>query len=292
MNTLHPKDYAIEPDPTQFCAPGATVAVSMAPVDDRVSLKVFDFTPARDAGRPLVVFVAGWISLMDGWGAVLREMTRDFPVRYIETREKISSEIQGRVRHGVEEIGHDVVNLVESWGLKEGEYILLGSSLGATAILDGARFFKARPLALILIAPNAVFRVPKVFQAVIHAFWPPFYVVLRPVIKWYLRTFRMHVASDRAQYDKYCRALDTADAYKLKNAAKAVWHYEVWDKLHTITIPTLIVGASQDKLHEPENMHRMVKLMPDARYLDMETNGATHSAAMVEALRVYLDEKK
>lgn len=277
-------------DTQHFCAPGASVRESMVKVNDKVTLKVFDFQPAEDKGRPVVVFVPGWISLMAGWGEVLREMTRDFPVKYIETRDKLSSQLQSGARLGAEDIGHDVVTLVKQWQLEEKQYIILGSSLGATAILDAARHFTPEPKAMILVAPNGEFRMPKLWQWVIAGFWPPFYFVIRPVLKWYLKHFRMQVDADRAQYDKYCMALDSADPIKLKAAAKAIWHYSVWDKLPHVNMPALLITASTDKLHEPQNTARMLKLLPRAEHLDMVTNGASHSAAMVEALRSYLDK--
>jgi hypothetical protein len=67
-----------------------------------------------------------------------------------------------------------------------------------------------------------------------------------------------------------------------------LWNYEVWDLLEAIEYPTLILGASADKLHEPENLERMASMMSNAEYIDMGTNEATHSAGMVEILREYI----
>ena len=77
---------------------------------------------------------------------------------------------------------------------------------------------------------------------------------------------------------------------ELKKAAVALWGYEVWDKLDDIKIPTLVVGASKDKLHEPENLAKMVKMLPHSKYVDLETNANTHSKAMVDAMISYLKE--
>ena len=95
-----------------YCAPGTTIRDEMVRVTPDVSLRVITFTPASASSYPAIVFVAGWISLIRGWGKVLREMTKDFRVTYVETREKISSRIEGRVQFGVEDIGGDIVSLV------------------------------------------------------------------------------------------------------------------------------------------------------------------------------------
>ena len=275
---------------SEFCTEGASFNEVMISVSNDVSLRVFTFTPAVQRENPVVVFVAGWISLMSGWKKVLREMTKDFQVYYIETREKISSRIQGKVEYSAETIGQDIVSLISHFNLKNRDYILFGSSLGATVILDCCRFLKSIPLCLVLVGPNAEFRVPKIWKGVVRLFYPPLYLLIKPSVKWHLRTFRMDVDSDPAQYQKYCKALDSADPWKLKKAAMSLWNFEVWDLLEDIECPTLIIGASKDKLHEPENLRKMVSMMKHATYLDLETNQLTHSEGMVEAMRKYISQ--
>jgi pimeloyl-ACP methyl ester carboxylesterase len=279
-------------DFTEYCAPGASCKEEMISVSGGVSLRVIRFTPARKGIHPHVVFVPGWISLMRGWQVVLREMTKDFEITYIETREKISSRAHGNTKFGVKDIGDDIVRIISGLGLVEKGYVLMGSSLGATVILDCFKSLAPKPLCLVLVGPNAVFRVPRTWIAFIHIFYPGFYLLLKPVIKWYLRTFRMDVHADYAQYQKYCSALDAADPWKLKKAVIPFSRYQVWDLLPSIDAPTLIFGASRDKLHEPENLKKMVSLMPRAVYVDMETNQGTHSESMVSELRKYLGRLK
>jgi pimeloyl-ACP methyl ester carboxylesterase len=273
-----------------FCAPGTTVEESRVPISEWVDLRLVTFTPDRQDCRPPVLFVAGWVSLIEGWTEVLKEMTKDHPVYYIETREKISSVTRSRVKFNVNAIGEDIVQLTEILRLKNNGYVLFGSSLGATVILDCFPHLKRRPLCLILIAPNAEFRIPLFWKGVIHAFYPQFYFILKPVIKWYLKKFRLNVQSDHAQYEKYCRALDAADPEKLKKAAIAFSKYQVWDKLQYVEAPTLILGGSKDKLHEPDSLKRMINLIPKAEYADLETNRRTHTAEAVQVMDRFIDK--
>ena len=178
--------------------------------------------------------------------------------------------------------------IIKRLNLAKRGYILFGSSLGGTAILDCAHSFDNPPLCLVLVGPNAVFRVPKVWKGVIRILPPCLYNILKPVVKWYLKTFRLDIKSDYAQYEKYCNTLDAADPFKLRKAVMAVWNYQVWDLLGNIKIPSLIISASKDKLHEPGNLEKMVSLMPAATYLDLETNARTHSGDMVHAMRKYI----
>ncbi len=272
----------------EYCSAGVSVEEEWIGVSKNVSLRVISFRPKLKGNKPAVLFVAGWITQVKAWKSVLREMTKDFPVYYVETREKISARVRGTADYGVEAIGRDLVFLVRHFELEDNRYILFGSSLGATAILDCCRFLESAPLCLVLIGPNAVFRVPRFGLALIRIFPPFLYTVFKPVVKWYLRSFRLDVKSDYAQYEKYCQALDAADPGKLKRAALSLSKYRVWGLLEDIECPCLIVGASRDVLHEPENLQRMVSLMKSADYLDLETNRRTHSGEMVEEMRKYL----
>lgn len=277
-----------ELDLKTFCAPGASVSEEWINTADNVRLRVFLFRPARISRQPAVVFVAGWMSLIDGWQKVLREMTEDFVVYYLETREKKSSVIKGHAGFGIVDIGMDVVKLVDHYRLKQGEYLILGSSLGATAIVECCPFLNIPPKVLVLINPNAVFRVPRFARIFIRLFYAPLFVLFRPFVKWYLRNFRLDMKADNAQYYKYCQTLDNADPRKSKKTVMAIWDYRIWDKLVMVEFPALIVGASKDRLHEPENIRRMVTLMPRATYLDLETNARNHSEEVVRQIRLFL----
>lgn len=274
---------------SDYCAPGTKYNESMIAVSENVSLRVIQFSPPKKNTNPTVVFVAGWISLIVGWKKVLQEMTKNFSIIYIETREKISSQVNGKVAYSVEAIGKDIVYLIDYFKLKDQSYIIFGSSLGATAILDCCRYLNSKPLCLILIGPNAVFRVPKWGMPIIRIFQPRCYLFIKPFVKWYLKNFRLDIKSDYAQYQKYCNSLDAADPWKLKKAVLLLSKYEVWDLLPEITYPTLIVSASKDVLHEPENLKKMAAQMKQATYLDLETNAETHSERMVEEMRKYVD---
>jgi len=270
---------------SQYCAPGSTCKEEMISVTNNVSVRVMIFSPSQGNQNPSVIFVAGWITLMSICKIVVREMTKDFKIYYIETREKITSQVTGKEDYGVEDIGMDIVRLVNHFDLQQKDYILFGSSLGASAILDCCRFLDRDPLCLALVGPNAVFRVPRFGKAIIKVFYPRLFLLIKPLVKWYLRTFRLDIESDREQYEKYCGNIDAADPWKLKKAVTKLWNWEAWDLLKDIDYPTLIFGASKDSLHEPENLKKMVSMLKNATYVDLETNKGTHSEKMVEEMR-------
>ncbi len=277
-------------DLTEFRARGINFNETLIAVNERVKLRVITFMPAKETHHPAIIFVSGWISMISGWRDVLIEMSRDFPVYYVETREKNSSVINGKVRYRVEDFARDIASVVDALILSDGNFILCGSSLGATAIVDSCRFLNRKPLCLVLIGVNAVFYVPTFWHIVIYLFPPKFYLIMKPIIKWYLRNFRLDVHNDRAQYEKYCRNLEAANPWKLKKAMLEFVKYEIWSRLPDIQIPALLVSASKDELHDHENIRKISTLLPLGKTIDMEINSNSHSPAVVGEIRKYIGE--
>ncbi|MEE8341338.1 MAG: alpha/beta hydrolase [Candidatus Neomarinimicrobiota bacterium] len=275
-----------------YCAPGTKWTEQMVSVSDNVKLRVVEFHPQKSTTQPTVLFIAGWISLMRGWKIVLKEMTKDFNIIYVETREKISSKVIGKVEFSVEAIAQDIVTVVDIFKLEKDKYIIFGSSLGGTAILESYKELKTLPSCFTLLGPNAEYRTPLWGKIIIVLFWTRLYAILKPFIKWYLRNFRLDIETDHAQYEKYCNALDAADPKKLKPAALALSKYKVWDILKDIDLPVLIIGATKDLLHEPQNLIQMDKMLPNSKFLDMETNTLAHGAEMVIEIRKYIEHLK
>jgi pimeloyl-ACP methyl ester carboxylesterase len=284
---LNSKPHVIE-NIDQYCAPGVSVKERMMEVQPGVSLRIVEFNPAEECGNPPVLFVGGWITQMSAWKEVLKTMTRDFNVYYIETREKISSHVSMKAAYSVEEIGADLVNIVHHLHLPSGKFIFFGSSLGGSAIIESYRMLPQKPQALVLVGPNAVFRVPRIWKIIVTLFYPPLYALVKPPAKWYLKTFRLDVKTDEDQYLKYCSAIDAADPWKLKKAVLAVAKYSIWNRLADLDCPVLLVDASNDRLHEPENLRRMETMMPHVTRIDLGTNKETHSERMVNEFRKFI----
>ena len=48
---------------------------------DKVEIKIFDFEPnSPDPEKPIIVFVAGWISLINGWKNVLSALAPKYRI--------------------------------------------------------------------------------------------------------------------------------------------------------------------------------------------------------------------
>jgi pimeloyl-ACP methyl ester carboxylesterase len=267
-------------DYSPYTDPSTNVKEYMFNVSDGVSLKLIDFTPQNiSQGKPIILFVAGWISLISGWKGVLRVLTAEHRVIYIESREKQSSIVPDvkKVSFSIERLKLDVTEIIEKIIPPSEKFILAGSSLGASAILEYCASDKWKPLSAILIAPNTEFRFPKILGTIIPALHPSLYLFVKPIIKWYLRNFRLDKKNSKEQIEKYENTLDCANPYKLKANALAIRDYKIWNRIANINVPCLIMGATTDTLHATEDIKRLLKIIPNSTYIELQSNMETHS---------------
>ena len=267
-------------DYSQYTDHSAGVKEYRVDVSDGVSLKIIDFTSQNVAPeKPVILFVAGWISLISGWKEVLKVLTAEHRVIYLESREKQSSIVPDvkKVSFAMERFKLDISEMIKKVILPTEKFILAGSSLGSSAIIEYCRLESPKPLSAVLIAPNTEFRFPKILGSIIPAIHPSLYLSVKPLIKWYLKNFRLDKNKCKEQIEKYENTLDCADPYKLKANALAIKNYSVWEHSGNVNIPCLIIGATKDTLHDAENIKRLLKVIPKSTYVELESNMETHS---------------
>jgi predicted alpha/beta-fold hydrolase len=177
----------------------------------------------------------------------------------------------------MERLKLDIGEIIEKVIPPSEKFILAGSSLGASAILEYCWSVGREPLSAVLIAPNAVFRFPKLIELILPLLHPSLYFSIKPVIKWYLRNFRLDKKNSREQIEKYENTLDCADPYKLKANALALINYALLNRVDNINVPCLIIDATTDTLHGTEDIKNIKKIIPNSVYVELKSNMETHS---------------
>ena len=111
---------------------------------------------------------------------------------------------------------------------------------------------------------------------------------MKPLIKWYLKNFRLNKKDCKEQIEKYENTLDCADPYKLKANALAIKKYSIWENPGNVDISCLIMGATKDTLHGAENIKRLLTIIPRSTYIELESNMETHSEKAGHIIAQYI----
>lgn len=264
----------------RYEARGTLVSQTPVTLSDGVTLTLFDFKPGEHDKKPVLLFVAGWLSALSGWHEVLEEITPFYRVLYMESREKRSARLpRGPLpRFDIDRLADDISEVAEACLPKNVPFYVAGSSLGSTALIRALARGRLTPSGAFLISPVTAFRFPGWGNVIIRFFPPSFFTVIRYPIVWYLVNVRVDKKREPEQAKKYTRTVMDAEPIRLKANAGALSGHTVWEDLPKVRTPVVVIGAASDKLHGVEAITKMAKLMPGARVEVMESNKATHSA--------------
>ena len=215
-------------------------------------------------------------------------MSKDFEIYYIETREKSSAKHTKEQKISIQNIGDDISKAVQLNNLENKKFIALGSSMGATVILDALAENKLNPLVAVLIGPNIEFNIPWFLMGAIALIPNQLYAMIRPFAKWYMKRKYIDMESDSKQYHKYSYVLDNIHFGRTRRSALSFKKYSFKDKIDKIRKRILVFSGKKDILHNYEQTLDMVKRIENATLINLETNDRTHSAEMVGEMRAYL----
>ena len=240
-----------------------------------VELLTVVFSPPEPRDNTAILFLPGFVSIIENFRETLIELTRTYEVYYVETREKGSARINGRHLFTVEEITSDIVHFAEK-KIPEGiSWVIVGYSLGATIAAESFSRLTNRPEAVILIEPNAAFPFGRGLR-LLTRFAPYIYKPLKPLLKWYMRTFIIDTKEDLEMYLIYCRNIDTAIPERLGAAVRQLAPYRMDECLPGISVPSLVVGSE------------IARRIKGSSYLDMADNTRTHSAEMADEIERFI----
>jgi pimeloyl-ACP methyl ester carboxylesterase len=239
---------------------------------------------------PPVVFFAGFASVIENFRELLVALTESFTVHYVETRDKESSVLPEGAGFTVYDVASDISGSIDALGMPEGKYIIVAFSLGSTATAEAFRSFPLRrPELVIMASPNGKFRIPPIGIFIASylswSFW-----LIRPFLKWYIKTFHVNTREDFEMYNISVRALDKSDPRKMAPTLLEMVKYEIWDALDKIDVPVIVIGASKDIFHTHDDALEISTAIVNSKYYDLGTNKRTHSREVCDLLLGHLKE--
>jgi pimeloyl-ACP methyl ester carboxylesterase len=255
----------------------------MIAVNDNVMLKVFEFIPPSVHYPPFVI-VTGLATMIDSFLVIIGGLAKTHPVYYIETRDKTSSVMHKEKDYSIQIMGRDVSEITKILALNDNEYFFIGYSLGSAVIAEAFRHLHSKPAGMVFMEPTAEFNYPRWGLFLIRYIGVSMHTLLKNLAKWYLVNFVINKEEDRQMMIISFNSLDHADPVKLAGTVLSVAGYTIWNQLPQIKCPSLIIGTTKDGLHQDEHLKKMLGLLADARYVDLETNERTHNEDMVNEI--------
>jgi pimeloyl-ACP methyl ester carboxylesterase len=276
------------PDPA---AADADFDCTRVGTSDGFRLQVLRWRPHRPTGLPRIVFVAGWVSIVEGWVPVLKALGERAEILYVETREKRSAELPKRrlrpADFSIPRMADDLVEACAQLGADDGDTLLVASSMGANAALEALKDGRLAARAAFLVAPNGEFHYPWWGHLLVRM--PAAgYRVIRPLVAAYLRRHRVNTEADPAQMRRYERTLEEAEPHRLKLSAQSAVRYRLLPRLDTVRIPVAVAYASSDTLHGGCQCEAIVDRLASGRLVRCPTNSFMHDVGVVDEIEAFV----
>ena len=268
---------------------GANVEQRWIEGNSGYSLRVLHWTPTNEdckRARTLVM-IPGWNSVPEGWFPILSEWVKQRPVVYIETREKGSCRIENKISKEtfqIQNIASDLPIVLATMGLEPSNCDAMGSSLGATLLLEGVREEQLVFRSIVVLSPNLAFVPPIWARPLIPA--PLFlYNALVKFVIWYLDK-RLKEEGQRIRYQ---RTLLAAPIDRLRLCSMVFRKYKMDLDFSKTDAPVGILRASSDTLHDHSDAGDLSKNIPNSKLIEIESNQFAHEAAAIPVIEEFMD---
>jgi len=299
MTCIHPAkevnldDFTVDP----VTPPDSAYTTASVCVQKGVYLRVMIWRPKQPASENPIIFVAGWVSAVSGWAPLLKVMAAGRPVYYIETREKRSALFEkGKLKpedFSIGRMAEDLIAACRQLGIESPNSTVIGSSLGATALLEALKEGRLTAGEAFFIAPNSEFKAPWYLQWMLCL--PAFlYHGIKYFLLWYLKTFMVDAKKEPEQMMRYTETLKVAHPQRIKLSARAAieGQYQVWPGLDSVRIPVALAYAPTDTLHSSANIRLMAERLPRSTVVACPSNKYMHSAELMQDIEAFILRKE
>ena len=255
-------------------------------MSDGTELRVLRTKADKKSRNGYTLFlIPGWNSAVPSWDILLMEAIHYFDTIYFESREKFSSKLNWKTKNTLDRISEDVAEVVHHFKLDEEKLVMLASSWGDIFLADALAKKKINPHVTFLTGVTAKLTLPKGTRHIIPFITPFTLNMLKPLLRWWLINKK---SENEEQAQKNLRNLEESDPRKWKKVVKYSTGYQ-WDTYAKIEQNIVIAGAEKDKMHSFTESQKIVNLIKNVTYIDMESNKNVHSKNMITELRKHLE---
>jgi pimeloyl-ACP methyl ester carboxylesterase len=272
---------------------GVEYREEMVAVNKAVRLKVMVFRQTAAQDKSPVLFVAGWVSSFSGWAPLIRALAGERDVYYLETREKTSAIIDPNASltdddFSIYQNAADIIKVSEHFKINSPQTIAVGSSLGATSLLEALKKGSLKVGSAFLVGPNSEFTAPRSLLWML-SLPASFYLPFKYFLIFYLRHFRVDAKKEPQQMQRYIQTFNTVEPKRLKHSARSVilGKYQVWSNLETIRVPVAVAYAASDKLHDLNNLLLIARRLPFGKLNPCPTNLYMHSEQLLDDIKAF-----
>ncbi len=263
-------------------------------MSDGTKVRVLVFDSAKNPHEYSIFVIPGFLTVFQGWEKAMASLSKEFKVYYFETREKSSSVMLNRRKErnvSFHRMAYDLKEVIEQMKLDDTKYITLCSSSGGTIEIEALMNKWINPKGAVMVGPTLQYNLHRIVPILIYMvpnFVKEFFM---PIFRFYMGRFHVDKNKYPEQYRKYVRAGEESNLRKIR---RVIWKIgnkcSNWEMVPKVETKTLLIGATEDKMHTTEMTLRVHEMLPNSEYVDLGTNKAAHEQPLVDIMKKFINE--
>ncbi|MHA1125268.1 MAG: alpha/beta fold hydrolase [Candidatus Heimdallarchaeota archaeon] len=243
--------------------------VLCVPVQDGF-LKVFHHKPDEVKTKRPIVFLPGFGTATEIWREFHHTHHGYAEYYHIETRDKKSSEIKKypKADFTIDRIAKDVAAVINFIGLKDKDYILMGTCANGGVVLHGLIEKYFSPPTSIVFDPFTKWTQHRALVKIFMPVMPPFLI---GVMKHIIGYFVMAGMKNEAQIERNKATIESAIPWKWRKFSLQNIDFDLTKDLEEIENEVFVFHGPKDKYHPDEVFRKVAETIPKGRFFYMNT---------------------
>jgi len=233
-------------------------------MSDGAELKFIFTKKGKNSSNYSILFVPGFATFYSSWNDLWDELYNLFNLYIIDKRELKSSKVKWKHKATMDRLAEDLKDAVEHFQIDQSNLVFMGPCLGSSIIAHAVASKKVNPAGVILNSPPRRFVLPYALLPIGYMF-PSFFMGIlgKPLIKTWIKL----TMKPGLQRDTYLENISNASGMRWKKYL-AITHWDSFDDYPSINCPTLVTGASEDRIHDNVIAKKTSDLIKNAKFLD------------------------
>lgn len=258
---------------------------TMLRVSDGSSIRILKIDSVTPNDRLTLLLIPGWGSVDETWNSIVEEVVKYFNLVFVETREKYSSVLNLETTHDLDRLSKDIQEVIQYFSINEKKLIMYGSSWAALIVADGLSKRRFTPFLPVLLGPIIAVPMP-IFTRHLITHLPSIVLEMcSPFVTFWLSNFK---SDNEEQTNRYLLVVEKANTSKWKTVGKHFATKNFLDVYSQINSQTLVIVASNDKMHPIDESTMISNVIPKCTVIDMHSVRDFDSHLVIEVIRKHL----
>jgi pimeloyl-ACP methyl ester carboxylesterase len=235
------------------------------------SIKIFHNKPQKPKGKRPIIFIPGFGTASIIWRDFHYTHHDEVEYYHVETIEKKSGQIvrNRKTDLTMNRLAKDLAVVVDSLGLTNKDYILMGACMNGGVVLKGLIEQYFNPPTTLVLDPFCKWTQNRLLVKIVMPILPPF---LFGGLKTIFAKIFLANMKNEVQKERNMKIVEEAVAWKWRKFSLQNVNFDITDDLEKIKDSVYILHGPPDKYHPEGTFRNFAKKIPTSHFFHMQVS--------------------